>query len=267
LRGRPAAITAEKEEILKDLHSKGYPDGEIAERMGVSRTTVVRARYKLGLKANRGRGERGPGKPKPDESYFFYTQKLIQYVADVLNKATKHLQENKEIDADTAFVSRGMFPGNLTHPDLAPYVAQADRINLTAAEKIVFFEQKMERAGLAGVPGIEIIELARIYKTGDPEECFRLACECIKKAGLINASATVQHVEYGILAPVPAAEYRKKWEEELQGALQWAPVQERSKIRVPKTFAKRRSRTGKKGKCGGTINIHDRQAYASAAGY
>lgn len=267
MRGRPAVITGEKEELLKELHSMGYPDGKIAERMGVSRTTVARARYKLGLKANRSRGERGPGKPKPDESYFLYTQRMIQHVAGMLGKAVKYLWEKGEIDADTAFVSRGMIPGNLIHPDVMPFVARADRINLTAAEKIVFFEQKMERAGLAGVPGIEIIELARVYKTGDPEECFRLACECIKKAGLINASATVQHVEYGILGPVPAAEYRKKWEEELQQALKWAPVQEKSKIRIPKTFGKKHSRNGKKGKQGGIVNIRDRQAYISAAGY
>lgn len=44
------------------LYSKGLADGEIAHKMKVSRTTIIRRREELGLKPNRTSGQRGPGK-------------------------------------------------------------------------------------------------------------------------------------------------------------------------------------------------------------
>ncbi|SMB95970.1 GcrA cell cycle regulator [Thermanaeromonas toyohensis ToBE] len=44
---------------LKELHSAGLNDGEIADQLGVKRTTVSMARKRLGLPANRKVGQHG----------------------------------------------------------------------------------------------------------------------------------------------------------------------------------------------------------------
>jgi len=52
-RGRPVRIDLGK---LKELHARGKDDGEIAHEMGVERSTVTKARKRLGLEPNRPRG-------------------------------------------------------------------------------------------------------------------------------------------------------------------------------------------------------------------
>ncbi|BCV20351.1 hypothetical protein [Moorella sp. Hama-1] len=54
--GRPQVIDLEK---LKELHAKGMTDGEIAAEIGMERTTVAKARKRLGLSANRKVGGHG----------------------------------------------------------------------------------------------------------------------------------------------------------------------------------------------------------------
>jgi hypothetical protein len=54
--GRPRVIDLEK---LKELHTKGMTDGEIAAEIGMERTTVTKARKRLGLPANRKVGGHG----------------------------------------------------------------------------------------------------------------------------------------------------------------------------------------------------------------
>ncbi|WP_406676396.1 hypothetical protein [Moorella sp. ACPs] len=54
--GRPRVIDLEK---LKELHARGMTDGEIAAEIGMERTTVAKARKRLGLPANRKVGGHG----------------------------------------------------------------------------------------------------------------------------------------------------------------------------------------------------------------
>ena len=58
--GRPAIDIAANKFLA--LYSKGLADGEIAEKMKISRRTVIRRREELGLKPNRASGQRGPVK-------------------------------------------------------------------------------------------------------------------------------------------------------------------------------------------------------------
>lgn len=63
-RGKPSGrpFTLLNEDALVDMYNKGFSDGEIAEKLGVNRTTVLRRREVLGLSSVRKIGERGLGK-------------------------------------------------------------------------------------------------------------------------------------------------------------------------------------------------------------
>jgi hypothetical protein len=47
---------------LISLHAQGLTDEEIAKKLNISRSTIIRRREDLGLPPNRTRGQRGPGK-------------------------------------------------------------------------------------------------------------------------------------------------------------------------------------------------------------
>ena len=63
--GRPV-INVDMNKFLA-LYTKGLTDGEIANKMKVSRPTVIRRREELGLKPNRTTGQRGPAKKAQGE--------------------------------------------------------------------------------------------------------------------------------------------------------------------------------------------------------
>lgn len=54
--GRPEVIDLER---LEQLHAEGKNDGEIAAEIGVERSTITKARKRLGLPANRRVGQHG----------------------------------------------------------------------------------------------------------------------------------------------------------------------------------------------------------------
>lgn len=62
--GRPEIIDLER---LKQLHAEGKNDGEIAAEIGVERSTIAKARKRLGLPANRKVGQHGPIGTRPGE--------------------------------------------------------------------------------------------------------------------------------------------------------------------------------------------------------
>jgi hypothetical protein len=62
--GRPVIVDIDK---LKELHGAGLSDGEIADQLGVKRTTVIMARKRLGLPANRKVGQHGSIGTRPGE--------------------------------------------------------------------------------------------------------------------------------------------------------------------------------------------------------
>ena len=68
-----------------ELHSQGYPDGDIAEALKVSRPTIIRRRKELGLKANRKRGERGMVF-KEDEPYWQVARRAKQHIGRYISK-------------------------------------------------------------------------------------------------------------------------------------------------------------------------------------
>lgn len=270
---RKSSISEEQEKNLLDLHAKGYTDGEIAGRIGVSRYAVMRYRKAHSLKGNCRPGDRGLGRPKDGESYYLYTQRVLKnpLVAAAIRKAIAKLFQLGRITAETAFVALGMEPARLTHPDPPPYAQDPERMAFSTGERIAKIEQFIERSGLAGVPGRAIMELAKIIKTSDEAEKERLAEQAVIEEGLVTSSATVAAIDWYVSTVTPVQEFIAKWREEIEQIREFTKnAPEKVRKGFAKGFTKVReyiNRTGKKGKQGGVINIAARTAWAGAAGY
>ncbi|MGB9662830.1 MAG: hypothetical protein ACPL5F_12605 [Moorellaceae bacterium] len=80
--GRPPRLDLER---LRQLHACGADDAEIAAQMGVERSTIVKARQRLGLPANRPRGRRhsrnGPLVVTKDEIFQQHVQAVRELSA------------------------------------------------------------------------------------------------------------------------------------------------------------------------------------------
>lgn len=251
---------------IRELHAKGYPDGEIAARMGLSRAAVVRARKEMGLAANRKRGERGPGMPKADETYARCAERLLKHLGAVRKKAWEMYFQGK-IGISTAIAATYMPASKVPHPAPLPYAGKAENTTRGAAEKAVQYECRAAFANIAGVPGTAILTLARVYKTASPAEIDRLAEEAVLEAGYIGAEAKVRDVEKGVVRPVPLKQIADLKLERLVDAANWAPG---GKLRKKRKFSGRTKagvqKSGKKGKQGGIQDIEVRRAYMAAAG-
>lgn len=269
---RPSSITESIEKELLDLYAMGYCDGEIAQKISVSRYAVVRYRKAHGLRANRSRGDRGLGRPREDESYYLYTQRILKNpsISSLMHKTVAKLLRLGRITAETAFVVFGMEPARLIHLNPPPYAQDPAKMTFAVGQKIAKIEQFIERAGIAGVPGQAIIELAKVIKTADEAEKERLAELAVMEAGFVTSSATVGGVTWYVSSIIPMQEYIAKWNEELEQIREFtknAPEKLRRGFAFAKASGGRINRTGKKGKQGGVINIAARTAWIGVAGY
>lgn len=269
---RRTSLEEDQVKKLLDLHGMGYSDIDIAERLGVSRYVVMRYRKTAGLPANRARGDRGLGKPKDNESYYLYTQRVLKnhLIADAMRKAIAKLLHLGRITFESAFVAMGMEPARLIHPQLPRFAQDPEKMTFPAGEKIARVEQYIERSGLAGVPGPGIMELAKVVKTNDEKAKEYWAEQAVLESGLVTATATVSMIDNCVVLPTPVQRFIEKWRQEIE------QVREFTRNRMPvkkiaRGFTRIReyisSRTGKKGRQGGTINIAERAAWAGAAGY
>lgn len=251
---------------LIELHSKGYPDGEIAKRLNTSRRTIIRRREELGLKANRKVGEKS-FHYKETEPYWQAVRRALKYVGHyIANAAREYYRKTK--DWLRFFISGFVEPKPMFHPAPGQWAAEPERMYIKHVKYITDFEKNMNMVSLAGVPGPEILELARLYKTADKELCKELAMKAVEGTGFVNANDTVDMVSECI----PPDQYEAFWEEEEQEAINWTPNKQWEPVKKLRNVVRKltnsfSSGSGKRGKGGGRKNIKDHQAYQAAMGY
>lgn len=254
---------------LVRLHSKGYPDNEIAKLLKISRPTVVRRRQALGLEANRKSGEKGPH-VKETEPYWHAVRRALKYVGNyIMAAAREYYQKTK--DFERYFICMLLEPKPMFHAAPGPYAADPQRMYLKHVKYITDFEKTMDMTSMAGVPGPAILELVKLYKSADEETCKTLARQAVEGAGFVNAGDTVEMVD----ECTPPEAYLEYWQAEEQKAIDWAPIKEWEPVRkiskairkVVNVFSPKTPKPGKKGKGGGTQSIHTHQAYQAAMGY
>jgi hypothetical protein len=248
-----------------ELHSQGYPDGDIAEELKVSRPTIIRRRKELGLKANRRKGERGMVF-KEDEPYWQVARRAKQHIGRYISEAASEIYRETK-DWYRFQISGVLEPKPLTQQVPGPYYQNPDRMYQKHIKYITDTEKSMDMVGLAGVPGPAFLELLKVYKSGKMEVIKRLAREAVETAGFVNAHATVQDVD----ECTPPEIQMKHWEKEEQGAMDWSPIKEWEPVkklgRAYSKVAASVSRTGKRGRGGGIMNIENHIAFQGAMGY
>ena len=129
--GRPQVIDLEK---LKELYARGMTDGEIAAEIGMERTTVAKARKRLGLPPNRRVGERGRVKVEK----IIACSRSTPYDDDM-----EWLKEQQAIHA--AEMSKKMRVAGM---DLLKWAGSAYELNLNRNKYICTLEPKSRPADL-----------------------------------------------------------------------------------------------------------------------
>ena len=255
---------AQVTKAVLDLTARGISDGKIAEILKISRSTVMRIRKKNNVSSKRRRGQRGPGRPQRDESYFQYLEKIMPRIDTYLRQAAREAN----IDFTTKFVALVMYPAPLKHPNVYPYAADPEKTTPAQAVKIAQIQISHEMSGLVGVPGEAAIELAHIYKTADQEIILALAKQAVLEAGFVADTATVAEICSGRKI-IPVQIMLKHWEEIKQEAGRWAPGKDKPKPLKPFSSPKNSgpSRNGKKGSGGGIRNLEVVKAWTAKSGY
>lgn len=271
LGGRPGAEIDQK--VLRELHRNGLTDQQIAEHLQVSRQTVIRFRQALGLEPNRKRGGRGAGAVREDKAYYEEAKRVMRIpeVARAIYRAAKEYR-NAGGDEAASYVATVIDPAPIPRVVPGPWCSPADKINLTQIKYIVTVEQQTERAVVAGVPGPDVFELARVIKSGSPRLIRKLALGAVVNAFFVGIHETVAKV-MAELNPVylsrrALSAVKNVWEQIRRACLEWAPVQAESRRSIVRIFAGGHGNgTGKVGKGGGRANLHDRTAWLGANGY
>jgi hypothetical protein len=122
---RPCAIVNETK--LQELHSQGYTDQAIANKLNTSRPTIVRKRQQLGLEPNREVGNRGIS-IKDDEAYWLLIRRSLPYIGRYLQRAAHEFYEETG-DWDRYFITMVLEPKNMFHPIPGPYAAEPNKMN------------------------------------------------------------------------------------------------------------------------------------------
>lgn len=269
--GRPA-VGIDGERFLR-LHNEGLADQVIAQNFGVSRQTVIRLRTSMGLKPNRQRGERGPGKAREGKSYYLEAKRVMR-IPEVAREVYKAARIYRRAGGDeaTSYVATIIDPAPVPKLAPGPWVAPAERINRTAVKYIVSVEQRAERAGIAGVPGPAVFELAEVIKTGSKRLIRKLAMAAVVQAFMVGVNETVKKVTDEInpvhLSRRALSVLQNAWEKVRDQCLAWAPVQDESRKRF--AFGSGETAplfTGKVGRQGGRWSLDARRAFAGADGY
>lgn len=275
------------EEEFLELYSKGLTDEQIAEKMGLTRITVLRTRNRKGLKPNRTPGQRGPGKWTRNESYLNYINRVLNYIAPHLRQAARNIKD-PSVTAETKFLALVMYPGHLNHPNLLSHVARPERMTYSQAIKIVCAQRRHEMAGMAGVPGPDAIELAQVCKSASPHYIQQLAEKAVISAGFVSTTATVAEILQGHRKPIPYKKLKDEWKREDRRIKRWLKRDLPRKLKKESRKAARDAQiqpqmeepkkaffkpysspihTGKKGKGGGIKNIEVAKACLAIKGY
>lgn len=259
--GRPRVVV-DKEKFLS-LHRNGLTDGAIAEALDISRPTVIRLRQEMGLDANRRRGERGPGALREDKPYHQEVQRILKRNPEAQRLLYVAAREYREAGGDpvTSFIATGTEPAPMPKAVVGPHAPDVEKLNLTHVTRVVDFEQAAERAGVVGVPGPMVFELARQLKTASLEVLKSLAMKAVQSACWVGlhqlTSDVLKRLDEGRLHLVKT--WHDFWAEQKEKALAWAPVQEEKKIKLPKVIKRvctwvSRAFTGWRGTGGGAVD-------------
>jgi len=119
--GRPVIVDIDK---LKELHGAGLSDGEIADQLGVKRTTVIMARKRLGLPANRKVGQHGSIGTRPGEEE--------EAIAFCLRE--QHVLAVRELSGPRVWVGNG---------DLLKWAGNAYKLNISYIEYIYALDEEL----------------------------------------------------------------------------------------------------------------------------
>jgi len=252
------------EETFYELHSQGYSDSAIAKFLGTSQSTVTRFRQKLKLAPNKKRGNRSVGKIKEDMPVHREARRLLNdpKIHRIIKRAViEYIQ--KYGDEETAWATTIIDPADVIHPAPGSYCAAAEKTNITHVNFITSIETRQDRASIAGLPSVELLELAREIR--DNEKMYSLILPLIKQSGYVNSHITVAQARTKGNDNVNL--WRKIWDEYKNQSLEWAPVKKESQSKVKGFREKPRTSNGKKGKGGGIQNIGASQAIVSALGY
>ncbi|GFN21928.1 hypothetical protein [Thermanaeromonas sp. C210] len=124
--GRPEVIDLER---LRQLHGEGKSDAEIAAEIGMERSTIAKARKRLGLPANRRVGQHGPrgtGSSEEEEAIAFCLRE-------------QHVLAVREISGPRVRVGNG---------DLLRWAGNAYELDVSHIEYIYALDEKTRPADI-----------------------------------------------------------------------------------------------------------------------
>lgn len=245
--GRPhAEFNLEK---FYDLYEKGYTDKAIADHLSISKSTVVNIRKTRKLKPNRERGERGVGKPNGNKSYYLEVRRLMghQKIAQKIWAATKEIMNGSEEYAATVIDPYPGIPQFL--PGLASQKPEEAYIN--TIDFLINSNRLLESSVTAGVPGLEIFNLAEIIDTEDEDKKSEYALKAALGAGYVNIDAKLHEARI-----IPANRRNEIWDNHKDQLINFLKIKERRRPKLttykPQMWAK--TGNGKKGNGGGYQN-------------
>jgi len=259
---------------FRALCEAGLADEAVAEALNISRPTVVRLRQEHNISPNRKRGGRGPGKARAQKTYYEEARRVLNNpeVARAVRHAAREFRQNGGDEAKS-FIATGLDPAPVPVFTPGPYASDPEKTNLTRVEYILEFEERVQRAAVAGVPGPAVFQLARVIKTASKEVVRSLALKAVAEAFLVGVHQTVNAVcswteNLKLNLEDLFEKSQARWKEVKEKALAWAPVkQEKKPLFRFRGHSDGHGRTGKIGRGGGRQNIHTRRAFAAANGY
>jgi hypothetical protein len=188
----------------------------------------------------------------------------------------QHLAQGK--DEHTAWAATLVAPYSIPHPEPHVIAGMPDEMTHKMAGRASEYESRADRAGLAGVPGHEILELYRLVESGQDDLALinLLATLAVKRAGYINADATLEQLEQSTAKIIEPEEWHEQWIAMKENAVAWAPKEDPlPKDGIPQNWKRPAFRpgycfsanggTGKKGKRGGKQDESNSVAFSAVS--
>ncbi|MCF8010913.1 MAG: helix-turn-helix domain containing protein [Clostridiales bacterium] len=255
------------EEKFYEYYKQKYSDKAIAKMTGVSYQAVQKWRKKHGLKPNRKKGGRTVGKIRDDRPLYKEAKRVLNNkdISCIIRDAAYEFLVKKGINTHTeitAWASLIIPPAEVFHPAPGGYCIPPENTNLTHTSYAAHMESRQDKAGLCGVPSVELLEKA--IELSNTKDAGKKLADLVGSCGYIEEHRTVGEVRQRV--PDQQKKWEKIWDEYKEKSISWAPVQRESKSKAGGIQEKIRV-SGKKGKGGGTKNIQAAKAFQGVAGY
>lgn len=212
-------------------------------------------------------------------SYVLAVKKAMKN--QIVNQAIRiairqHLEQGK--DEHTAWAATLVAPYSIPHPEPHTIAGMPDEMTHKMAGRASEYEARADRAGIASVPGNEILELYRLIESGQDNLALikLLATLAVKRAGYINADATLEQVEQMTTRIIEPKEWHEQWIAMKENAIAWAPKEDPlPKDGIPQNWKhpafkpgycfSSNGGTGKKGKRGGKQDEANSVAFSAVS--